>query len=53
MDLLLSPDAWVAFLTLLVLEVVLGVDNVIVISILSGKLPPEQRVARITDFRWR
>ena len=51
MDLLLSPDAWVAFLTLLVLEVVLGVDNVIFISILSGKLPEEQRDrARITGL---
>ena len=53
MELLLSPDAWVAFLTLLVLEVVLGVDNVIFISILSGKLPPEQRDrARITGLSW-
>jgi len=51
MDLLLSPDAWVAFLTLLVLEVVLGVDNVIFISILSGKLPEENRDrARITGL---
>ena len=51
MELLLSPDAWVAFLTLLALEVVLGVDNVIFISILSGKLPPEQRDrARITGL---
>jgi len=50
-ELLLSADAWVAFLTLLVLEVVLGVDNVIFISILSGRLPPEQRDrARITGL---
>lgn len=38
-----QPEAWLAFGTLLLLEVVLGIDNVIFISILSGKLPPEQR----------
>lgn len=37
------PDAWVALLTLTVLEIVLGIDNIIFISILSNKLPPEQR----------
>jgi predicted tellurium resistance membrane protein TerC len=36
-------EALIALLTLTVLEIVLGVDNVIFISILSGKLPPEQR----------
>ena len=39
----LSPDLIVAFLTLFVLEIVLGVDNVIFISILAGKLPAEQQ----------
>lgn len=39
----LSPDLLVAFLTLFVLEIVLGVDNVIFISILAGKLPVEQQ----------
>lgn len=38
-----SPEAWIAFLTLTVLEIVLGIDNIIFISILSGKLPPEQQ----------
>jgi predicted tellurium resistance membrane protein TerC len=38
-----SPEAWVALLTLTTLEIVLGIDNVIFISILAGKLPPEQR----------
>ena len=38
-----TPEAWVAFLTLTVLELVLGVDNIVFISILAGKLPPEQR----------
>jgi len=35
-----QPEAWLAFATLLLLEVVLGIDNVIFISILAGKLPP-------------
>lgn len=43
MELLTSPDAWIALLTLTVLEVVLGVDNVIFISILAGKLPAHQQ----------
>jgi predicted tellurium resistance membrane protein TerC len=46
-----SPDRWVAFLTLFVLEVVLGIDNVVFISILAGKLPPEQqRKARLVGL---
>jgi predicted tellurium resistance membrane protein TerC len=43
MDALLSADALIALVTLTVLEVVLGVDNVIFISILAGKLPAEQQ----------
>ena len=39
-----DPTAWVALLTLVTLEIVLGIDNLIFISILSNKLPPEQRV---------
>jgi predicted tellurium resistance membrane protein TerC len=38
-DWLTNPEIWLAFLTLTVLEVVLGVDNVIFISILASKLP--------------
>lgn len=38
-----EPQAWIAFLTLLALEIVLGVDNIIFISILAGKLPLEQQ----------
>ena len=38
-----SPEAWIALLTLTVLEVVLGIDNVIFISILAGKLPEGQQ----------
>jgi predicted tellurium resistance membrane protein TerC len=43
MDWLSDPQAWIGLLTLTVLEIVLGIDNVIFISILSGKLPPAQR----------
>ena len=43
MEWLASPEAWVALLTLTVLEIVLGVDNIIFISILAGKLPKHQR----------
>jgi predicted tellurium resistance membrane protein TerC len=39
-----DPTAWVALLTLIVLEVVLGIDNLIFISILTNKLPKEQQV---------
>jgi predicted tellurium resistance membrane protein TerC len=42
-DLLANPAAWAAFLTLVVMEVVLGIDNLVFISILSNKLPEEQR----------
>jgi len=43
MEWLASPEAWIALATLTALELVLGVDNIIFISILAGKLPPEQQ----------
>ena len=43
MEWITEPSAWIAFLTLTALELVLGIDNIIFISILAGKLPPEQR----------
>jgi predicted tellurium resistance membrane protein TerC len=43
MDWLSSPEAWIALLTLTVLEIVLGIDNVVFISILAGKLPRDQQ----------
>jgi predicted tellurium resistance membrane protein TerC len=47
MDWIARPDIWISLLTLTVLEIVLGIDNIIFISILSGKLPPsQQRKAR-------
>lgn len=42
-DVFLNPNAWIALLTLTFLEIVLGIDNIIFISITTGKLPPEQR----------
>lgn len=47
MDILLDPNIWASLLTLTILELVLGVDNVVVISIFSSKLPlHEQKKAR-------
>jgi len=43
MDWITQPETWIAFLTLVVLELVLGVDNVIFISILASKLPQHQQ----------
>lgn len=43
MEVFLNPDAWIALLTLTFLEIVLGIDNIIFISIVTGKLPPEKR----------
>lgn len=43
MEWLADPQIWIAFLTLTVLELVLGIDNVIFISILSGKLPEKDQ----------
>jgi predicted tellurium resistance membrane protein TerC len=43
MEWIADPQVWIAFFTLTVLELVLGIDNVIFISILSGKLPADQQ----------
>jgi predicted tellurium resistance membrane protein TerC len=43
MEWLTNPEAWIALLTLTALEIVLGIDNIIFISILVGRLPAEQR----------
>ncbi|MCB0193166.1 MAG: TerC family protein [Anaerolineae bacterium] len=43
MDWITNPEIWVALLTLTSLEIVLGIDNVIFISILAGKLPADQQ----------
>jgi len=43
MEVFASPDAWIALLTLTFLEIILGIDNIIFISIVTGKLPKEDR----------
>ena len=43
MELLTDPQAWIALITLTVLEVVLGIDNIVFISVLTGRLPKEQQ----------
>ena len=43
MEWLMNPEIWVAFLTLTALEIVLGIDNIIFISILVGRLPAQKR----------
>ena len=51
MEMLSDPHAWIAFLTLSALEIVLGIDNIIFISILVSRLQPERReAARITGL---
>jgi len=50
-ELVTDPHAWIAFITLSALEIVLGIDNIIFISILVSRLPPERREStRITDL---
>jgi predicted tellurium resistance membrane protein TerC len=43
MDWITDPNAWIALLTLTVLEIVLGIDNIVFISVLTGKLPKAQQ----------
>ena len=41
-ELLYDPNVWASFLTLTLMEIVLGIDNIVFISVIIGKLPPEQ-----------
>ena len=43
MDWLVNPDVWASFATLAILEIVLGIDNLVFIALLAGRLPAEQR----------
>ena len=43
MEIFLQPENWIALLTLTFLEIVLGIDNIIFISIVSNKLPEHQQ----------
>jgi predicted tellurium resistance membrane protein TerC len=45
MALLLDPQTWLSFLTLAVLEIVLGIDNIILLAVLVDRLPPRQRAS--------
>ena len=45
MEWMANPEIWIALATLTALEIVLGIDNVVFISILAGKLPAEQQAA--------
>jgi len=49
LDLLTNPDAWIAFATLTALEIVLGIDNVVFISVLVSRLEPA-RGARVRQL---
>lgn len=50
MEWLADPTAWLGLLTLIVLELVLGIDNLVFIAILADKLPPEQRDRAVDRF---
>ena len=43
MEILLDPSIWIGLLTLIILEIVLGIDNLVFIAILADKLPSKQR----------
>ena len=43
LELLSNPDAWIALLTLTFLEIILGIDNIVFLSIVSGKLKEEDQ----------
>jgi predicted tellurium resistance membrane protein TerC len=45
MEWIADPQVWIAFLTLAALEIVLGIDNIVFISILVGKLPPDRQAS--------
>ncbi len=55
MEWISDPQIWIAFLTLVALELVLGVDNVIFISILAGKLPQliNNPKPAVQELQWR
>ncbi len=52
MELLADPQVWVSFLTLAFLEIVLGIDNIIFLSVLVDRLPRAQRAQRAHFSAW-
>jgi predicted tellurium resistance membrane protein TerC len=53
LDLLADPNVWASLLTLTALEIVLGIDNIIFISIMASKLPPERQHSARRDMARR
>ena len=55
LDFLLDPAVWASLLSLAALEIVLGIDNVVFISLISSSLPHDKaRLARVrSGLRWR
>jgi hypothetical protein len=54
-DWIADPGSWVALATLTLLEIVLGIDNIVFVSILTGRLPKEQQsgpAASVCCWRW-
>ena len=49
MDCLTNPEIWVAFFTLTALEIVLGIDNITMVSILVSRLPKLKRIGLLLD----
>ena len=49
MESLANPEIWISLITLTLLEIVLGIDNIIFISILAGKLPATQQAKARTQ----
>ena len=52
MEWLLNPEIWISLITLTVLEIVLGIDNIVFISIMSSKLPVNQQKKAIRPWAW-
>ena len=44
LELLTSPEAWISLIVLAVMEIVLGIDNIVFITILTGRLPKDQQL---------
>lgn len=54
MEFLMDPSIWAGLLTLVVLEIVLGIDNLVFIAILADKLPPNNAIKRVCwGYHWR
>ncbi len=52
-ELLTSPEAWAALLTLTALEIVLGIDNVIFLSVIVSRIPERQAARALAGSAWR